>query len=311
MVEYDVLEKTLLGIPGANAKRVPLQSRFRALFALKAVNDELAVDIISKAFSDSSVLLKHELAYVLGQMKNSYAIPKLVAVLEDRSQDPMVRHEAAEALGAIGDPVSLPKLQGYLDDPNECRVVKETCEIAIDRIKYETKKKESSAEQENTSIYTSIDPAPANSQKSLSTLELQEILLDEQRPLFERYKAMFALRNRGDEQSVLALAKGFDDDSALFRHEVAFVFGQMQHPASVPALVNVLSDINEAGMVRHECAEALGSIATKDCFDVLQKFLNDPEQVVRESCIVGLDIYENELSEDVQTVDAFIEAIKK
>jgi deoxyhypusine monooxygenase len=60
--------------------------------------------------------------------------------------------------------------------------------------------------------------------------------------------------------AVLALAKGLQDPSALFRHEIAFVFGQLSHPASIPALVSALSNNNEASMVRHEAAEALGSL---------------------------------------------------
>ncbi|KAI8852000.1 armadillo-type protein [Chytridium lagenaria] len=303
LTEYDVLESTLLGIPQEGSKRVPLQSRFRALFALKNINDQRSIDIICKAFVDQSALLKHELAYVLGQMKNPYAIPQLIGVLGDTAQDPMVRHEAAEALGAIGDESSLETLKKYLNDPEECRVVKETCEIAIDKIQFESsKQKDVGVDKSLCSVYNSIDPAPPMPQQSRKVEDLEQVLLDESLPLFERYRAMFALRNRGDESSVQALARGFNDESALFRHEIAFVFGQMQHPSSVPALIQVLADTNEAGMVRHECAEALGSIATKECYDVLQNFLNDPEQVVRESCIVGLDIYDNEVSDEVQTV---------
>jgi deoxyhypusine monooxygenase len=47
----------------------------------------------------------------------------------------MVRHEAAEALGAISDINSLPTLERYLDDP--AREVRETCEIAVDKIKFD------------------------------------------------------------------------------------------------------------------------------------------------------------------------------
>ena len=39
-------------------------------------------------------------------------------------------------------------------------------------------------------------------------------------PLFQRYRAMFSLRNMGTEEAVLALAHGFTDKSALFRHEI-------------------------------------------------------------------------------------------
>jgi deoxyhypusine monooxygenase len=50
---------------------------------------------------------------------------------------------------------------------------------------------------------------------------------------------MFALRNIGGEKAVNALAKGFQDPSALFRHEVAYVLGQMQDEHSVAALKEV------------------------------------------------------------------------
>lgn len=45
-------------------------------------------------------------------------------------------------------------------------------------------------------------------------------LTDQSLPLFERYKAMFSLRNNGSKAAVLALCTGFNDPSPLFRHEV-------------------------------------------------------------------------------------------
>lgn len=74
----------------------PLKERFRALFTLKNLNGEAAIGEISRCFGDESALLKHELAYCLGQMQNPVAVPHLVKVLEDVSQEPMVRHEAGE-----------------------------------------------------------------------------------------------------------------------------------------------------------------------------------------------------------------------
>lgn len=47
-------------------------------------------------FSDPSALLKHELAYCLGQIKKTSALPALEAVLRDSSEDPMVRHEVSQ-----------------------------------------------------------------------------------------------------------------------------------------------------------------------------------------------------------------------
>jgi deoxyhypusine monooxygenase len=42
---------------------------------------------------------------------------------------------------------------------------------------------------------------------------------------------------------------------------VAYVLGQLQDKASTEALVTTLKDATEHPMVRHEAAEALGSIA--------------------------------------------------
>lgn len=77
-----------------NDKNRPLKERFRALFTLKNLGGPVAINAISKCFADDSALLKHELAYCLGQMQDPSAIPYLVKVIEDESQEPMVRHEA-------------------------------------------------------------------------------------------------------------------------------------------------------------------------------------------------------------------------
>ena len=124
---------------------VPLARRFRALFSLKhyaslqpPTQQSLpAIYAIAAAFQSPSALLKHELAYCLGQTRNMASVPFLRQVLEDKHQDPMCRHEAAEALGALGDSDSLDELRRMRDDDTEAKVVRETCEIAVSRIEWE------------------------------------------------------------------------------------------------------------------------------------------------------------------------------
>jgi deoxyhypusine monooxygenase len=167
-------------------------------------------------FADDSALLKHELAYVLGQMKNEHALPYLTQVLENVKEDAMVRHEAAEAMGAIGLPQSLPILNKYLHDDE--KVVAQTCELALAKIQLELEKPITV-----DGPFHSIDPAPPmEEQKSVD--ELKTILLNDKLDIFKRYRAMFSLRNVNTTQAVLALAEGFKDESALFRHEIgAFI----------------------------------------------------------------------------------------
>lgn len=120
---------------------------------------------------------------------------------------------------------------------------------------------------------------------------LRTTLLDESLPLFRRYRAMFALRNEGSDAAVLALcdALGADATSALFRHEVAYVLGQLERGLATDALAAALLRPGEHGMVRHEAAEALGALGTPEATALLQKHLTDEEAVVRESCEVALD----------------------
>lgn len=127
------------------SESAPLAARFRALFSLKhlaALNPPTeqtspAIRAIAAAFTSPSALLKHELAYCLGQSGKVEAVPFLRAVIEDRAEDAMCRHEAAEAIGALGDEASLDLLRQRRDDAQEEEVVRETCEIAIERIEWE------------------------------------------------------------------------------------------------------------------------------------------------------------------------------
>ena len=92
------------------SETTPLARRFRALFALKhyaalqppTKQSVPSIKAIAAALSSPSALLKHELAYCLGQTRNHEAVPYLQTVLQDIHEDPMCRHEAAEALGALG-----------------------------------------------------------------------------------------------------------------------------------------------------------------------------------------------------------------
>ena len=92
--DMDALEASLLNTSGT----VKLDVRFRTLFTLKglaALSEEKrrrVIEIISKGFEDDSALLKHEMAYVLGQIKDTDALPCLESILSNMKEHCMVRH---------------------------------------------------------------------------------------------------------------------------------------------------------------------------------------------------------------------------
>ena len=143
-------------------------------------------------------------------------------------------------------------------------------------------------ERPERSEFDSVDPAPPSNENNIEILRTS--LCDENERMFLRMRALFSLRNIGGKQSVDALAAAFQSDSALLKHEIAYVMGQMQDSAAVPHLIERLSDLDEDVMVRHEAAEALGAIGDHLAMSTLRKFLNDESIVVAESCEVAIDL---------------------
>lgn len=95
----------------------------------------------------------------------------------------------------------IPLLKKYRKDP--VLEVAETCELALDRLKW---LESNNIESLQKNPYLTIDPAPPMEITNVN--DLKEILLNENKSLFDRYRAMFSLRNLGTKESILVLIEG-------------------------------------------------------------------------------------------------------
>ncbi|KAK6164539.1 hypothetical protein DH2020_001403 [Rehmannia glutinosa] len=254
----------------------PISERFRVLFSLRNLRGAAPRDALIQATRDTSNLLAHEAAFALGQMQDAEAIPALETVLNDLSLHPIVRHEAAEALGAIGLERNVPLLKNSLaSDPAQEVVIFNIYDRFLISL---------------SSFLLLLEPL------LIHFYIFREILLNEEKSMYERYAALFALRNLGEEEAISAIVESLGANSALLRHEVAYVLGQLQNKKASDALSQVLRDVKEHPMVRHEAAEALGSIADDQCIALLEEFAKDPEPIVSQSCEVALSMLDFEKS---------------
>lgn len=200
-----------------------LPQKYRILCSLRNCSNASATDALLLALHDSSALFRHDVAFALGQRQDSAAIDALKAVLQDDAEHGMVRHEAAEALGAIGTASCLQPVQQC--EQCSVREVAETCVLASQRMAYFAQHGE--ADSADESKFSSVDPTPALP-LATPTEQLDGILNDESAAMFERYRALFALRNQGGAGAVQAMARCLRrSGSALLKHEVAYVLGQM------------------------------------------------------------------------------------
>ncbi|EKX73723.1 conserved hypothetical protein [Theileria equi strain WA] len=293
----EMIESVLL------SKDVQLSAQLRALYFCRDLPIEDATKILLSALEiHHETFLRHEIAYVIGQSGCFNASDALEKLLKDSSEDPMVRHEAAEALGAIGSKNSLELIKKYSTD--HCRAVSDTCKLALHSLL--TSEQESQSDTAHVSCpvsysaYRAIDPILSALDCENMTLEsLSTILMNEGLPLYKRYEALYAIRNiaTGDAAKVIGSAMVNDKSSEVFRHECAFVLGQMQEVSSVNFLVECLKNSQEEPMARHEAALALGSCGStcteQEYFqlimDTLTQHLQDSVKVVSDSCLVALD----------------------
>jgi deoxyhypusine monooxygenase len=280
----------------------PLKKRFRALFTLRNLGGQQSIELINKAIqTDESVLLKHECCYCLGQMGDKRAIDYLVNILENKEENEIVRHEAGEALGNLlqnnEHKDQIEKLRSNLNDKSV--IVSQTCELALDVIEWRATRRKGEVERyQALNPYQSKDPTPSF-ELDTSLDGMVTILFNKAAGLFNMYRCLFTLRNRGTPTDVHVLGKTLinykgQDDMSLFKHEIGYIFGQMQSPHSISYLKEMVECETENDIVRHECAEALGSIATPESLDFLKKYLNDDSLVVRQSCEVALDMIDYE-----------------
>ncbi|KAI5168303.1 deoxyhypusine monooxygenase [Pancytospora epiphaga] len=254
-----------------------MAQKMERIFYLRSLESPGASLGLQMCLSGDSILLDHEIAYVLGQMKQPNSIDFLLRIAVDCRYNEIVRHEAIEALGNFEDLRLALELEQFLNTSND--IVRESAVLAIEKLR------DQKPGAPMVSRYGSRDPAfpfQGRFETALENLRTGN--------LCEKYRAMFFFRDLNTCEAVEALAEGFKDPSDLLRHEVAYVFGQMQNEYSCRALVEVLENEEEKDIVRHEAAEALGNIGTEECLKTLSKYLSSDVRILRESAEVGLGI---------------------
>lgn len=262
-VDFDELKEyeQVLSDPTAN-----IADRVDSLFCIKAFQDTNAVDALIRSFhkEPKSELLKHEICYCLGQMNRSEQHVQIIQkfleeVIDEKNEyKEIVVHEAVEALGNLDHDNTMKLLEKYENTNHpDSKMLYETCFLAKSLINWRvaTNNGEKEGYDFEKLVYKTNDPAPPyplssyyhlteegiNSGKEYETdkfgkkfslEDLQQILVDkeEKYDLFERYRALFTLREINNEESMIAICQSLVEDNmktcgALLKHEVAYVLG--------------------------------------------------------------------------------------
>jgi len=170
--------------------------------------------------------------------------------------------------------------------------------LALENVKWMKETKEGETEGFNLKdckFFNSNDPAPAFNtikEEKYKDFNLLKKILNEG-DVFTQNRVLFTVRNLGGDEAVEFLSSCYSSKfSALFKHEVSFILGQMAKKAkkALTKLEEVLQDEKEDPIVRHETALTLGEISVSK--DLLEKYSTHENQLIAESCIIAQDFME-------------------
>jgi deoxyhypusine monooxygenase len=111
-----------------------MEARIQASFHLQnAVKDENLAALISALSTDPSPIVRHELAFSLGESAYMDKAGAALMGAVENDENIFVRHEALLALATLGKERFIPFIERYLDDTD--LEIRESAAIALERIR--------------------------------------------------------------------------------------------------------------------------------------------------------------------------------
>jgi len=266
-----------------------------------APSKEALVECLGKSLSveTKSILMRHEIAFTLGQTETEAALETLKHILIDDNEDEVTRHEAAESIALIDSRPFEKLLKRFARERDRNPILADTSILALEGLRQYRERGEDAEDApfvpsaicgcaQSVDHLSKIEASEGRSGASLE--ELSRTLASSEKTLYERYAALFELRDchRNQAPDIISFALRKDRTSACLRHEMAFTLGLFGDPKSMRVLIDTLENSKEHDVVRHEAAISLGSIDMDEAYRALLRHASSRRAMVRESCLAAL-----------------------
>ena len=295
------------------APTVDVCEKYTAMMTLRTFGTQEAADILEQGyqFLGESELLRHDVMYCMGQMRAKNSLKFLLERMNDNQERSIVRHEAGEALANFHDIKEqiIEEMQKHWDSTDD--LLRSTVHVGIGKLKNYTENSrygkkyggtiepaEPFNEQETREYIKSLGlEDPKTNAELLNTIE--SILLRPYSDIneFYKYRLCYYLRDQADQRSKEILCKILSAPSrpvisALLRHELCFIMGQINNKDKIiqDTLKEVSIDQEEHPVVRHEAILSFYDVTQDEEF--IKEFFTHENQLIRESVEVAYKIGE-------------------
>ncbi|CDO65821.1 deoxyhypusine hydroxylase [Plasmodium reichenowi] len=255
-----------------NIKNDYIEKQMRALYECREVyKDDIdeVINILTYALKNNdSILLRHEIAYVIGQISNEKCNNILINLLSDENENIMVRHEAAEGLAAIGSESNIPIIKKYLNDSNV--EVRETCELALSSLIEKNKYAACSCINKTVPYKNNLlnnDKPKSNSHShsnsfSNSQDDAHDDIYFHSKKKFNTIDPVVCISDSNNKKHVNDLIRDLNNEALALknRYEALFLLRDMETDISLNALGEALINDKSSAIFRHELAFVLGQV---------------------------------------------------
>lgn len=246
--------------------KVSYERRIQTIFSLLKDYNQITFDALEFCLkNDPSPIVRHEAAYVLGEMKDKRGVKFLIKAIENDT-DKFVVHEATLALSNLGK-LAMPEgkivIEKLLSDQDPD--ILDTAEISLQRLIKKLSDKT-----------LTINPEEAIKNLTNSNKE-------------NRIQASFMLMEDASENSIDILIEALNNEpSGIVKHEIIFSIGESIANKAVPELLKVLKKEKNV-FALHETILALATIGNKRAEGSIRLFLNHEDPNISETAEIALE----------------------
>jgi len=233
-----------------------IQFVFKSLFDNTQNRVRKVIEILEQ---DPNPIVRHESAYILGEIAGEIAINALIKAIQiDKSK--FVVHEAMLALGTTGNHSYMHMISEFLNSKDSD--IRQTAQITIQRM-------------QNTK----------NSHHITYNQSTDFSELDEE----GRIQFSFHLLNDRGEKAIDTMIKMLRvEKNPIVKHEIIFSLGEVSSNKVILPLTDVLNTDTNIFVV-HESLLSLGTIGSVNSIAIIEKFLKDPRTEISMSAKIALE----------------------
>ncbi len=243
-----------------------------------------------------SMTSEDKIQYIFNSLNvNSVEYLENVKYLLKNDPSPIVRHEAAYIFGELkNEECSISLLKAINTDSNRF-VIREALLALSNRgeIKYKSEIKKLLTHSDSDMVDTAIISLQRLHMKqtdfNLSLSHAKNTILDLEAKLEERVQASFVLMNNGSNDSVDILIKALNQESnAIVKHEIIFSLGETASKKAATAL-NLAIKLSSNDFVIHETLLSLSTLGFKEYCETIQEYFKHTSAEVAESAEIAFE----------------------